>query len=210
MLIYCVRHGESAYNAEGRIQGQSNVPLSALGLRQAQALLHALEKLPIDAVYASPLNRALETARPIAEALILPVHTDERLMEINAGVFQDRLRSELAEVYPQEYARWKSPDPDFRIPGGESRRDLMVRSKAAFKAIHAAGHRQALVVAHGGSLTAAFKSLVDVPAERNPFSLYNGSISILRWESEVQLLTLNQIDHLRAGGVELETRTGDL
>lgn len=210
MLIYCVRHGESAYNAEGRIQGQSNVPLSALGLRQAQAVLHALAQLPIDAVYASPLSRALETARPIAESLKLPIHTDERLMEINAGVFQDRLRSELADVYPQEYARWKSPDPDFRIPGGESRRDLMVRSKAAFEAIHDAGHQQALVVAHGGSLTAAFKALVDVPAERNPFSLYNGSISILRWESDVQLLTLNQIDHLRAGGIELETRTGDL
>jgi hypothetical protein len=52
--------------------------------------------------------------------------------------------------------------------------------------------------------------LVSVPAERNPYTLYNGSISILRWENEVQLLTLNQIDHLRAGGIELETRTGDL
>lgn len=210
MLIYCVRHGESAYNAEGRIQGQSNVPLSALGRRQAQALLHALAQLPIEAIYASPLSRAMETARPIAEALKLPIHADERLMEINAGVFQTRLRSELATVYPQEYARWKSPDPDFRIPGGESRRDLMTRSKAAFEAIHAAGHRQSLVVAHGGSLTAAFKALAGVPAERNPFSLYNGSISILRWENDVQLLSLNQIDHLRAGGIELETRTGDL
>jgi probable phosphoglycerate mutase len=169
-----------------------------------------LEKLPIEAVYASPLSRALETARPIADALKLSIRTDERLMEINAGVFQDRLRSELSDVYPQEYARWKSPDPDFRIPGGESRRDLMTRNKAAFEAIHAAGHQQVLVVAHGGSLTAAFKALVSVPAERNPFTLYNGSISILRWENEVQLLTLNQIDHLRAGGIELETRTGDL
>jgi probable phosphoglycerate mutase len=210
MLIYCVRHGESAYNAEGRIQGQSNVPLSSLGLRQAQALLHALAPLPIEAVYASPLSRAMETARPIAEALKLSIQTDERLMEINAGVFQDRLRSELADAFPQEYSKWKSPDPDFRIPGGESRRDLMVRSKAAFEAIHAAGHQKVLVVAHGGSLTAAFKGLVGVPAERNPFSLYNGSISTLRWESDVQLLTLNQIDHLRVGGIELETRTGDL
>ena len=210
MLIYCVRHGESAYNAQGRIQGQSNVPLSPLGLRQAQALVPALAQLPIQAVFASPLSRALETARPIAEALKLPISTDERLMEINAGVFQDRLRSELTEAYPQEYAHWKSSDPDFRIPGGESRRDLMLRCKAAFEAIHAAGHRQALVVAHGGSLTAAFKALAGVPAERNPFSLYNGSISILRWENDVQILTLNQIDHLRTGGVELETRTGDL
>jgi probable phosphoglycerate mutase len=210
MILYCVRHGESTYNVEGRLQGQSDTRLSPLGLQHAAAIADMLGKLPIDAVYSSPLSRAMETARPLAAALKLPIVEDERLKEINIGIFQGSLAVELADRFPQEAARWRSQDPDFRIPGGESRRDLMTRAQAAFESIHAAGHRHVAVVAHGGVLAAAFKSLIGVPAERNPFMLYNGSISMLEWEDQLKLMTLNQIDHLRAAGCALATRTGDL
>jgi len=210
MILYCVRHGESTYNVEGRLQGQSDTRLSPLGLQHATAIAATLSRLEIDAVYSSPLSRARETAQPLADALKLPVVFDDRLKEINIGVFQGTLAAELSDRFPEEAARWRSQDPDFRIPGGESRRDLMLRAKAAFEEIHASTHRQVVVVAHGGVLAAAFKALLGVPAERNPFMLYNGSISMLEWTSQLKLMTLNQIDHLRAAGCALATRTGDL
>lgn len=211
MILYCVRHGESTYNVEGRLQGQSDEPrLSPLGLRHAQALAASLAQLPLDAIYASPLARAMETARPLADSLKLPIVADDRLKEINIGIFQGLLAAEIGDVHPQETARWRSADADYRIPGGESRRELMQRAEAALMDIREAGHRQVAIIAHGGVLAAALKALLKVPAESNPFMLYNGSISRLEWDAHIKLMTLNQTDHLRLAGCELATRTGDL
>ncbi|HVC96830.1 MAG TPA: histidine phosphatase family protein [Pirellulales bacterium] len=211
MLIYLIRHGESSYNVEHRLQGQSDEPvLSPRGRRHAQSVATAMAALPIEAVFSSPLRRALETARPVAEALKLPLITDDRLKEINIGVFQGLLASEIGERYPRETALWRSQDPDFQIPGGESRRELMRRSEAALRAVHDVECQQVAVVAHGGVLAAGLKALLGVPAERNPFMLYNGSISQLEWAGQVKLVTLNQTDHLRLADCELATRTGDL
>ena len=196
MNLFCVRHGETYYNLEGRIQGQSNSHLSPLGKRQCEAVASALANLEFDAIVASPLSRAIESAQYLADALELEIQTDPRLMEINAGIFQGHTWDEIGQQYPDEAAQWRAADADFRIPNGESRRDLMLRTGEAFRAIHAAGHRQVVVVAHGGSLSAALKSLLDIPAQRNPFSFSNGSISRLVWGSEVRVLALNETAHL--------------
>ena len=155
MLLYVIRHGETTFNAEGRIQGQLDTQLSPLGRAQAEAIARAMTGSDIQAVFASPLSRAYETARPLAAACRLEIRTDDRLKELNAGVFQNLLPAEMAERYPEVTARWKSHDPDYRIPEGESRRDLMVRGAAAFEAIFASGLQTVAVVAHGGLLTAA-------------------------------------------------------
>lgn len=210
MILLCVRHGETTYNAQGRIQGQLDTPLSPLGHLQSQALATALARLPIEAVYASPLRRAMDTAVPIAEAAGLAVRADDRLKELHAGVFQDLLPEEMERRYPLDAARWRSLDPDFRIPGGESRRDLAERGLAAIEAIRGTGHAYAVVVSHGGLLTAVLKALLGVPPDRHPFMLFNASISRLQWSSSVRLLTLNELEHLRTDGFALESRTGDL
>ncbi|MBA4017071.1 MAG: histidine phosphatase family protein [Pirellula sp.] len=210
MLLYVIRHGETTFNAEGRIQGQLDTQLSPLGRAQAEAIARGMAGSDIEAVFASPLSRAYETARPVAAACRLEIRTDDRLKELNAGVFQNLLPAEMAEQYPEATARWKSHDPDYRIPGGESRRDLMVRGAAAFEAIFASGLQTVAVVAHGGLLTAALKALLGIPADRHPFMLYNGSISRLAHDTQVRLLTLNEIDHLRGPDGKLQTRMGDL
>ncbi len=134
MFLYCVRHGESTYNAEGRLQGQSDVPrLSPLGRRQSEAAAAALAHLPIEAVYASPLRRAMETAEIIAGLLRLEIRPEPRLKEINVGLFQDKLRSELEGLCPRELDAWLSGDPDYAIPGGESRRQLAQRGREALE-----------------------------------------------------------------------------
>jgi broad specificity phosphatase PhoE len=210
MLVYLVRHGESVSNAERRIQGQSDVPLSPLGLEQSQALAEAFRPLAIEVVFSSPLSRALVTAETIASAVGVPVQTDDRLKEINAGIFQGRLWDEIDAHAPEAAARWRMQDPDFVIPGGESRRMLMERGRAALEAIRATEHERVVVVAHGGLLAAALKGLLRIPAELNPFSLYNASISMVAWNQQVRLMTLNQLEHLRAAGLDREDRTGDL
>src|SRR5262245_14347132 len=139
MLLYCIRHGESLYNLEGRIQGQTDVALSPLGERQSQALAADLATSPIDAVYSSPLKRAMQTAKPIALALNLDVRSDDRLKELHAGIFQGLLASELAERFPEAAAAWRSQDPDYRIPDGECRRDLMTRGRSVLEEIRERG-----------------------------------------------------------------------
>ena len=202
MLIHCIRHGESSYNAEGRIQGQSDPPLSELGRRQGEAVVDALTRFSIDAVYSSPLQRAMQTARTLADALQLDVRIDRRLMEVHAGAFQDKLRTDLETSHPEEIGRWRSGDPDFSLPGGgETRRHLMQRGLEVFREIAGNAHKEVVVVAHGGLLAAALKALLGVPAERHPFVLHNGSITRLHCTGdEVKLLSLNQVDHLDSVG----------
>lgn len=222
MILHCIRHGESQFNATGRIQGQLDPELSELGLRQGAALARALAQAPIRAVYSSPLARARQTAAPIAGALGLPLRFVDELKELNAGCFQGKTWDEVRAEFPAESEKWSSHDPDYRIPGGESRRELMERGRAALHAIredassllepspNGGGVAQVVVVSHGGLLSAALKALLEIPAERNPFSFYNASISRLEWSSAVRLMTLNQIDHLRRPDGGYDTRSGDL
>jgi broad specificity phosphatase PhoE len=210
MIFYLIRHGESLYNAEGRIQGQSDVALSPLGLRQAQAIADALADEAIDALFASPLRRAMATAAPIAARLGLSIHCDDRLKEIHAGIFQGLLWEEIESKFPDAARPWREQQPDFVIPGGESRRDLMERGRAVFELIRESAFRRVAVVSHGGILAAALKALLRIPAEINPFSLYNASISVLAWNDRIKLLSLNQLEHLRAAGLALEDMTGSV
>lgn len=206
MLFYCVRHGETQFNADGRIQGQTDSPLSDLGRRQCEAVAAALESRLLEAVYSSPLRRAIDSAECVAARLKLEIRIDPRLMEIDAGIFQGLTWPEIERRHPVEAKQWLARDPDYRIPQGESRGDVMVRARAAFEELRASGHRQVVVMAHGGLLSAAFRTLLEIPPRRNPFSLENASISRLAWDEEVKLISLNETGHLaglRTAGIDL-------
>lgn len=208
MLLYCIRHGQSLYNAQGRVQGHSDVALSELGLRQADAVAEALARLPIEAVYSSPLRRAMQTAEVLAGRLKLELRTDPRLMEINAGVFQDQCRDELERLFPGAYRQWRTGDVDFVIPGGESRRQMVLRGLAAFADIGSSGHTQAAVVTHGAILIGTIKALLGMPADAPPFSLENASVSRIEWDrGTARLIALDDITHLAGVGV---SGSGDL
>jgi len=203
MFLYCVRHGESTYNVEGRLQGQSDLPrLSPLGVRQSEAVAAALANMPIDAIYASPLRRAMETAQVIASVLRLEIRPEQRLKEINVGIFEDKLRSELEVCCPNDLGQWLSGDPDFAIPGGESRRQLARRGREALDSIARAGHKHAVVVAHGGVLVAGVKALLGIPFQEPPLALENGSITTLFVDPDgrADLVAVDQVDHLGAIG----------
>lgn len=210
MIFYLIRHGESQYNAEGRIQGQTDIPLSEIGQRQAQAIAKAFDQIKLDAVICSPLQRAAQTAAPLAERQRLPAQPMDEFKEIHAGIFAGLLWGEIEVKYP-EYARpWSEQHPDFVIPGGESRRQLMERGERALRKVQALNLQQVAIVAHGGVLCAGLKGLLQIPAELNPFNLFNASISRLVWGKRIQLWTINEIEHLRAVNLAKEDAFGNL
>lgn len=208
MLLHCVRHGESQFNCQGRIQGQLDPPLSELGMAQAELLAEALAKRPITAVVSSPLVRARQTAEPLARRLGVDMLLMPELMEIHAGCFQGLTWPEIRARFPDLESRWKSHDPDFRVDGGETRRELMARGAAALRKVRELPHAEVAVVTHGGLLGAALKALLQIPAELNPFRFYNTGLNTLAWNGQIKLLRLNDAEHLRSLGQEMSM--GDL
>jgi probable phosphoglycerate mutase len=148
-----IRHGETAWNSERRIQGQLDEPLSALGHAQARATADSLAQEAFAAIYASDLSRARQTAEAVAHLLKLPVRLEPDLRERHYGVFQKRTYDEMRKDYPREYARFEAREIDFVLPGGESLRRFSERVLRCFGEIverHAGG--QVLVFTHGGVL----------------------------------------------------------
>lgn len=209
MRQFLVRHGESVYNVEERVQGQADVSLSDLGRRQAAALATWARAIPaaeaIDEIWSSPLVRARETAEAMAAALGLPLLIEDRLAELHAGVFQGHLWADLEAAFPAEVAQWRSGDVHFVIPGGESRADLAARGRAALEALAERPVRRMIVVAHGGVLTAALGSLLGrthpllAQAAERPFTklpaLANASLTLLDWPGP-DLVAFNETAHL--------------
>jgi probable phosphoglycerate mutase len=151
-----VRHGETAWNAEGRVQGQLDIPLNDVGLAQAQAVAVALRGERFSVIYSSDLQRVTQTAEPTARALGLPVRLDPRLRERHYGMFQTLKYAEVKVLHPEDYARFKAKDPDYDFRTGESLRTFHARSIECLADL-AARHpgESILVFTHGGVLEMA-------------------------------------------------------
>lgn len=197
MLLFCVRHGQSTYNAEERLQGQLNPPLSPLGHQQAQATAETLAEADIEAIFASPLTRAHETAAYTAQRTGLDIQYDDRLKEVHVGVYQGLRWAEIAAQDPSGSERWRNYDPDFAPEGGETRRQLMARGVEFFEDLRATGLDRVAVFSHGALLAAAFKTLIGVPVELSPFSLLNASISQIGFRNQWRIVSLNETAHLK-------------
>jgi probable phosphoglycerate mutase len=153
--LWLIRHAESAWNAMGLWQGHADPGLSARGVAQAQALARALAGAGIEAIAASDLRRARETARIVAEALGLePLH-DARLRERDLGAWSGLSTPQIAGRWPAELARVRARDPDFRPGGGESIRDVRGRAGGFFRELaERPGPARWAVVTHGGVIRA--------------------------------------------------------
>ena len=209
MLQILIRHGESLSNREGRVQGQADVKLSGAGRQQATAVAswcksQSFHKKSCE-LWSSPLCRARETADVIGTAIGLSAQIEDKLVELNAGVFQGHLWDDLADRFPEDVAQWRSGDVDFQIPGGESRRQLAERGRHALQSLSCRPVDSMVIVAHGGVLTAALgllvgrehpllANVVERPFTRLP-ALGNCSVSQLKWPGP-ELLSFNQMDHL--------------
>jgi probable phosphoglycerate mutase len=172
MELLIVRHGESVANAEGRMQGQRDYPLSELGKKQADRLARWLcaSGLTFRAAYCSPLARARETALILTQALGLPeAELSPELSELHAGSLQGLTRDEIAAAHPTFLERAITELGDFSSYGGESYADVQVRLRGLverWQALHRKNADRLLAVAHGGTNFHLVKTLVCEPVPR--------------------------------------------
>ncbi len=159
-----MRHGETAWNAEHRVQGQLDAPLSEVGRAQALAVARALAGERFAAVYSSDLSRARDTAQPAARALGLEVRLDARLRERHYGVFERLTYAECEARYPEDYARFLARDPEFDFRTGESLRLFYQRAVGCVEEIAARYPGESiLVVTHGGVLDKLYRRVTGLP-----------------------------------------------
>ena len=201
--LYLVRHGETDHNAEGRAMGQMDTPLNARGHEQARQTADFLRRFPIGRIVSSDLGRAMSTAQPLAEALRLAVEPDTRLRELSFGILEGRTVAECELIDPAAVARWRSGDFDAALPGGESRRSLMERTRALLDEITAGTHAHIALFSHGGTLNALHTHMVEhghpAPREHIPrvFRFNNGSVSMSAWvDGQWRFLAVNSTFHL--------------
>ncbi len=179
--IIAIRHGETAWNVETRIQGQLDIGLNATGRWQAHRLALALAAEAFDAVYASDLYRAWDTARALADGAGLPLVTDEVLRERGFGVFEGMTFAEIEARFPDQARRWRQRDARFGPEGGETLAAFYARAVSGVAGL-AARHpgKQIVVVTHGGVLDALYReaSRIALDAPRT-WQLGNASINRL-------------------------------
>jgi probable phosphoglycerate mutase len=185
--IVLVRHGETFWNLEARIQGHLDSPLTETGIAQAEALAQHFKSQNFAALYSSDLGRAYETARRISEPNGLSVSVKTCLRERNLGILQGQLKGELENQFPQEAPYYRNNDPDYLIPEGETLRQLSQRSVKCLETI-AKKHNgeRVLVVTHNGVLVSILKYTLCIPLETpRYFVSLNTGISVFSYQNGI-------------------------
>lgn len=198
--LIAVRHGETAWNVDTRIQGQLDIGLNDTGLRQARQLGRALGEEPISAIYASDLARAWQTAAAIGAACGLTVQPEPRLRERAFGSFEGRTFAQIEAETPDQAHRWRTRDPEFR-PGGHGESLLEFRARVTGVAEElSARHAGELVVlvAHGGVMDVLYRASTrqELQAPRT-WHLGNAAINRLLWTPQgLSLIGWGDVGHL--------------
>jgi len=159
-----IRHGQTDWNLEGRYQGQSDVPLNEKGLEQAKSLIEKLDGQTFAAIYSSDLERARQTAEPVAKTLGMTVNIEPRLREINQGQWEGVLVENIKARYAEVWSKRTEDPANVRPPGGETVREVATRVYAALDDIaQKYPGENVLVVSHGLSIATAICRAKDIP-----------------------------------------------
>ncbi len=178
--VVAIRHGETVWNAEMRMQGQLDTALSERGRWQARRMAEALAGDGIEAIFASDLARAFDTAQALADVTGLSIATDTGLRERSFGVFQGFTYAEIDARWPAEAARWRRHDPDFGPDDGETLHGFSARAVAACTRIAASQAGRAIaIVTHGGVLDCLYRAASGIALDA-PRSLELGNAAINR------------------------------
>lgn len=201
--VLLIRHGQSQGNAEGRFGGHTQTPLSALGHKQAEATARALSNETFQAIYASDLLRAVQTAEPLARLTGLPINQTDAFRERSVGVMEGLTFEEAAAAHAEQYAALLRRDFEHVILGGESYRQMLDRaSKELDEAIERHRGGRIAVFAHTGTiciLALHLMGALDAPALR-PVWITTANCGItrfdLRADGYVRVLAVNDTRHL--------------
>lgn len=200
MRLVLARHGATANNLEQRYTGQSDAPLSAVGLRQAEALSARLAHERFDVIVSSDLLRARQTADAVAQRNAAPLRLDADLREVALGAWEGKTRAEITASAPEELARWQAEPEAYAPPGGETvaqLRDRVARALTRWHAEHECG--SVLWVTHGGVIGVLLCHALDIDVKhRGQFRRDNCALTELDIQSGCTvLMRLNETGHLR-------------
>ena len=207
--IIAVRHGETAWNVDARIQGQLDIQLNDTGRWQARLVGQALAGEPLSAIYSSDLGRAHETARAISDAAQVPVVAHPGLRERRFGMFEGKTFDEIQQHWPEHAQNWRKRIPEWQPPdGGESLLQLRERVGGTVHEL-AARHpgEQIAIVAHGGVLDTLYRVATgqEVNSPRT-WQLPNGAINRLLWTPEgFTLVGWSDTQHLDHANLDQNT-----
>lgn len=212
--IIAIRHGETAWNVDTRIQGQLDVPLNDVGRWQAGRAAARLAGEDVQACYASDLSRAFATAEAIALGLGLTVQPDRGLRERSFGTFEGLTWAEIETTLPEQARLWRARDPLFAPQGGESLVDFRARVLATVSRIAAAhAGQQILLVAHGGVMDVLYRAATgqELQAPRT-WALGNAAINRLLWTPDpdhggLSLVGWGDTAHMEAEDIRDESST---
>lgn len=199
--ILAIRHGETAWNIESRIQGHTDIPLNDTGLLQAARVAQALHDEPLHAIYSSDLLRARATAEAIAQAQQLPLQLEAGLRERHFGHLEGLTRDEIAQRWPEQSQRWLARDPVFGPDGGETLQVFYDRCVGALGELAQRHPGECIaVVAHGGVLDCFYRAAnrIALDAPRS-WKVGNATINRLLYSSEGFTL-VGWADDLHLGG----------
>ncbi|MDQ1922172.1 histidine phosphatase family protein [Massilia pseudoviolaceinigra] len=202
--IILIRHGETAWNAERRLQGHIDIALNDEGLRQASALADALAGEHLDLIVSSDLQRAAQTADAVARTRAMPVQRDPLLRERCFGGFEGLLYAEIEQRFPVEFAAWQAREIDAPMPSGaraaETFRQFYQRAVSAIIGWGKTHPGQTLaLVAHGGVLECAYRAALGLSLETpRDFPVLNASINRFRLlDDKLSLVSWGEVGHLQ-------------
>lgn len=200
--VIAIRHGETDWNAGARIQGHTDIALNARGRRQVEQLAQALAHERFDAVYASDLARAIDTARPLAAASGIAVTPEPRLRERAFGIFEGQVFTDIEQRWPEAARRWRARDASFGPDGGGERLDdFYARCVACAHDLGARHLGQTIaLVAHGGVLDCLYRAAtrIELDAPRT-WLVANAGINRLLYTPEgLTLVGWSDTAHLEA------------
>ena len=209
LTVHLVRHGQSEYNARGRVQGHTNSPLTPQGRAQARAAGEALKGRKVDAIYTSDLLRALQTAEEMGEVMGMEPKPVEGLREVSLGQWEGKEIEEIKASDPRTLELWYSSPMEARIPGAEPLNAFRERVLSTFRELvesHPSG--EIVVVSHGGVLSVIIADVLQMSLNSLwRFRLDNASISRLLFGLLVPKVTLlnstAHLDGLLEGAVSL-------
>jgi broad specificity phosphatase PhoE len=197
LRLFVIRHGETPFNREMRYLGTTDEPLSPAGVGQAERLASSLGPLPLQAVYASPLSRAAETGRRIAEARQVDLRLEPRLREQAFGEWEGLTRSEILERDRDRLLRWEA-DLGLSPPGGESLLSVQERTLALVEELASVHPGEWIVlVSHVGPIKALLCAVLDAPlATARRMFLDPGTVTVLDWGRHPVVRLFNAHGHL--------------
>jgi glucosyl-3-phosphoglycerate phosphatase len=164
--LVLMRHGQTDWNLDWRMQGHTDIPLNAAGRSQAAAAAPSVAALKPDAIVSSDLERARDTALHVADILTLPVPLDPRLRETGLGDWEGLTRDEVVAGWGDMWNQWRTTTPHTRPPNGESRWEVAQRGAGLVNELDSSdGVQTALLVAHGGLIVGLTGYLLELPGE---------------------------------------------